>query len=135
MFEVSFSSTVPPPGQQASFERLDVAARAERDRRGGAHEILELLVLGDEIGLGIDLDHRALLAVDGDADQAFGGGAAGLLGGGGEALGAQPVDGGFHVAAGLAERLLAVHHAGAGALAQFLHIGGRDLSHVSCPSE
>ena len=83
----------------------------------------------------VDLDDRALVAVDGDADQALGGGAAGLLGGGGEALGAQPVDRGFHVAAGLAERLLAVHHAGAGALAQFLHSRGRDLSHVSYPSE
>ena len=72
-------------------------------------------------------------ALDGDADQAFGGGAAGLLGGGGEALGAQPVDRGFHVAVGLGERLLAVHHAGAGALAQFLHSRGRDLSHVSYP--
>ena len=45
----------------------------------------------------------------------------GLLGGGGEALGAQPVDRGFQVAAGLVERLLAIHHAGAGALAQVLH--------------
>ena len=36
---------------------------------------------------------------------------------------------------GLAERLLAIHHAGAGALAQFLHSRGRDLSHVSYPLE
>src|SRR5262249_31437478 len=101
----------------------------------GANEILELLVLGDEIGLAIDLDRGALLAVDGDSDEAFRGGAAGLLGGGGEALGAQPVDRGFHVATGLAQRLLAVHHAGAGALAQFLDTRGRDLSHVSYPFE
>ncbi len=75
-----------------------------------------------------------LRAVDGDADQAFGRGAARLLGGGGEALGAQPVDGGFHVALGLVQRLLAIHHAGAGALAQILHISGSNLSHVSYSS-
>ena len=38
--------------------------------------------------------------------------------------------GGFDVAAGLVERLLAVHHAGAGALAQFLHGSGGNFRHV-----
>ena len=42
-----------------------------------------------------------LVPVDGDADQAFGGDAAGLLGGLGEALLAQPVDCALHVAFGL----------------------------------
>src|SRR6185503_2203103 len=108
---------------------------AERDRRGGPDEVLELLVLGDEIGLAVDLDDRALAVVDGDPDQALGRGTAGFLGGGGEPLGAEPVDRGLHLAAGLAERLLAIHHAGAGALAQFLHGCGRNLSHVSYPLE
>ena len=103
---------------------------SQRQLRDVAHEVLEQLVLGDEIGLGIDLDDRAALALDDDADEALGGGAAGLLRGRGKALGAQPVDRGFHLAIGLGERLLAVHHAGAGALAQFLHDRGRDLSHV-----
>ena len=55
-----------------------------------------------------------------NADQAFGGDAAGLLGGLGQALLAQPVDRGLHVAVGLAERRLAIHHARAGLLAQLL---------------
>ena len=54
-----------------------------------------------------------------------------IFGGGGKALGAQPVDRGFHIAVGLGQRLLAVHHAGAGALAKFLHGGGGDLSHFT----
>ena len=53
-----------------------------------------------------------------------------LVVGGGKSLGTQPVDRSLHFAAGLSQRLLAVHHAGAGALAKFLHGGGGDLSHV-----
>jgi hypothetical protein len=34
---------------------------------------------------------------------------------------AQPVDCGFHVAVGFGQGLLAVHHAGAGLVAQFFH--------------
>ena len=56
-----------------------------------------------------------------DGDEALGGDAAGLLGGLGEALLAQPVDRGLDVAVGLVERALAVHHARAGLLAQLLH--------------
>src|SRR3546814_1669813 len=76
-------------------------------------------------------DHRADLALRRHADQALGRDAAGLLGGGGEALLAQPVDRGLHVALGLTQRLLAVHHAGAGLLAQFLDLRGGDCSHCS----
>ena len=113
-----------------ALQRLDVIAGLERQASDVADEFLELLVLGDEVGFGIDLDDRALGALDGDADEPFGGGAAGLLGGGGEALGAQPVDRGLHLALGLGQRLLAVHHAGAGALAQFLDRSSGDLGHL-----
>ena len=64
-----------------------------------------------------------------NADQAFRGDAAGLLGGLGEALLAQPVDGGFDVAAGFVERALAIHHARAGLFAQVLHHCGGDIGH------
>ena len=121
MLSVSFSSTVPPLGIGSALERLDIVADVERDLGDVADELLELLVLGDEVGFRIDLDQRALGAFDGDPDEALGGGAAGLLGGGRQALGAKPVDRGFHVALVLGQRLLAIHHAGAGALAQFLH--------------
>ena len=54
-------------------------------------------------------------------------GTAGLLGDGGQAAGAQHVDGGVQVAFGLDERLLALHHAGAGHLAELLDQGSGDL--------
>ena len=100
---------------------------------GVADELLEVLVAGDEVGLGVDLDDGAARAVGGDADQALGGDAAGLLGGRRQALGAQPVDRLLEVARDLAQRLLAIHHARAGLLAQFLDQRGGDLSHVSAP--
>src|SRR6185503_14279071 len=59
---------------------------------------------------------------------------AGLLGGGGEPLLAQPVDRTFEIALGLTQRLLAVHHARAGLLAQLLHQSGGDLGHGFRPS-
>ncbi len=65
-----------------------------------------------------DLDDGSLGAVDGNADEAFGGNAAGLLGGLGEATGAQPVDSRFHVAVGLGQRLLAIHHPDAGGISR-----------------
>src|SRR3546814_992426 len=94
-----------------------------------ANELLELLVLGDEIGFRIDLDGGAGGAPDGDTDQPFGGGSARLLLRGRKALGAQPVDRGFHVAAAFGQRLLAIHHARAAAVTKLLHGGGGDLGH------
>ena len=76
-------------------------------------------------------DNRTASSFDGHADETLCGRAACLLGGGSKTLGAQPVDGGFHVAIGFRKRLLAVHHPGAGALTEFLHSRGRNLSHVT----
>ena len=116
------------------LERVDiVAAAVQRDLRHVADEVLELLVLGDEIGLGIDLDGHALRAGDGNADEALGRGAARLLGSRGKALGAQCVDRRLDIAAAFVERLLAIHHAGAGALAQVLHVKG-GIGHCVGPS-
>src|SRR3546814_12078961 len=61
------------------------------------------------------------------SDLPFGGGAARLLLRGRKALGAQPVDRGFHVAAAFGQRLLAIHHARAAAVTKLLHGGGGDL--------
>ena len=88
-----------------------------------------MIVAGDEIGLGIDLDQNALVGAVRDADEALGGDAPGLLGGGRQALGAQPVDGLLEVALHLVQRLLAIHHACAGLLAQLFDQGSGDLSH------
>ena len=100
---------------------FDVAAFFQRDVGGAFDEVLELIVAGDEVGFGIDFDQRAGIAADGNADQAFGGDAAGFLRGLGKAFLAQPVDRGFHVAAGFGQRVLAIHHARAGLVAQVLH--------------
>ena len=51
MLSVSTSSTVPPGGHRRGLERVDIVALFERDRGDVADEVLELLVLGDEIGL------------------------------------------------------------------------------------
>ena len=43
------------------LDRLDVGAGRERDVGDHLHQSLEMIVARDEVGLGIDLDHRALL--------------------------------------------------------------------------
>ena len=95
---------------------------------------LEQVVTGHEVGFGVELDGRGDFALavlaHGDGHQALGGDAVGLLGGLGQTLGAQPVDGRFDVAVVLNQRLLAVHHADARTLAKLLHEGGSDLGHV-----
>ncbi len=114
-------------------QRLDVAATLQRDIGDGLGERLEFRVARDEVGLGVDLDDDAFGALHSDGDEAFSGYAAGLLGGLRQALGAQPVDGGFHVAVGRREGGLTIHHARAGLVAEFLHHRGGDRCHLSCP--
>jgi hypothetical protein len=114
----------------AAKQVFDRPAAFERERGHAADERLELLVLSDEVRLGINLDHGTAGAVHGHADQPLGRDPTRLLGGGGKTLGAQPVHRSFHVAVRLGQRLLAVHHARAGALAQFLDGRGGHLSHV-----
>ena len=106
---------------------LDVGTDIERHLGHHLDQPLEQVVAGDEIGFRIDLDQHALGARDLDGDQALGRDAAGLLGGLGEALLAQPIDGRLHVALGLAERGLAIHHARSGHLAQLLDHRSGDL--------
>ena len=115
------------------LDLLDVGAGVERDLRDHLDQSLELLVARDEVGLGIDLDHDALGARRQRADQAFRRDAAGLLRGLRQALLAQPVDRRLHVAVVLGERLLAVHHADAGRLAQVLDHRRCDCCHRCNP--
>ena len=86
-------------------------------------ERLEVVLARDEVRLRVDLDQHGLLAVGRalDDDHAFGGHAASLLVGLGEARLAHRLGGGLEVAVGFDERLLALHHAGARALAQLFH--------------
>ena len=85
---------------------------------------LELLAAGDEVGLALQLDEGADLAVDGEGDDALRVLAVAALGAGGESLLAQPLLGGFQVASVGLEGPLGVHHPGAGRLAQRLDILG-----------
>ena len=85
---------------------------------------LELLAAGDEVRLALELDEGADLAVDSEGDDALRVLPVTALGAGGEALLAQPLLGGFHVASSGLEGSLGVHHPGAGRLAQRLDILG-----------
>ena len=113
------------------FQPLDVIAIGKHQCGHRLDEALEDLVARHEISLAVDLDDGARAAVRDRAHQALGGDPAGLLRGGGQALLAQPVHGLLEIARDLAQRPLAIHHAGAGLLAQFLDERSGDLSHDS----
>src|SRR4051812_28229258 len=114
-------------------QRVDVGRLLlQHDVEQTVGQLHEVGVLGDEVGLAVELEQRAVLA----DDDAVRGGAlealADVLG----ALDPQELDGLVVVAVGLGERLLAVHHAGAGGVAETLDVGGGEVSHVlsfGCP--
>ncbi len=111
-------------------QRLDVGRALRQNDVGDAFdERAEVIVLRDEVGLRVDLedDVPAGLRVAADRDAALGRNARGLLVGLRSARFTQPVGRGVDVAVRFDERLLAFHHAGAGALAQFLDQGGFDV--------
>ena len=117
-------------------ERVHIGGLGVADNLGDlAGETGELGVGGDEVGLAGDLGERTHAAVGGNigGDGTLVGVAAGLLGGGGKTVLAEDVDGGVHVAIGLDERLLALHHGRIGHLAELLdHLSG-NLSHQIDP--
>ena len=96
-------------------------------------EVDELLVLGDEVGLRVDLDQHADGAVGLSGQQAGGGLAALALGQGLQALQADDLEGLLGVAVGLGQSLLDIHHAGAGLLTQRLHICSGEIRHRMIP--
>src|SRR5580700_5821697 len=116
-------------GERRGLERLDIALGVDRQRRDRAYKRLKQLVAGDEIGFGIDLDDGTGPGRRGDPDKALSGDAAGLLRRRSEALLAQSIERRLEITVALGERALAIHHPGAGLLAQFLDQRGGDLSH------
>ena len=80
------------------------------------------VALGAEVGLAVDFHQGAHAVLHQGIGHTLGGDAAGLLGGLGQALLPQILNGLVHVAVALGQGLLAVHHAHAGHLAQGLHI-------------
>ena len=99
----------------------------------GVGEFDELRGLGHEVGLGVQLDRIAGLAVggfdNGGGDGAFLSLAAFTLASGLDALGADDFLGASHIAFGFGQGLLDVHHAGAGFLAHLLDQSCSDCCH------
>ena len=109
----------------ALHKSVEVGGLAVGDSLGDAlDKVDKLLVLGDEVGLGVDFDDDAGAVDDGGVSHTLGGYAAGLLLGGGEALLAQPLNGLVHVSISGGEGLFAVHHADAGHFTQIFNISG-----------
>ena len=108
--------------ERLAQEAVDIGCRGMHALRDELRDDLaEIFVTRDEIRLTRHFDEHAGAAVVEDlaADDAFARRAVGTLLGLGDALLAEVLDGGVHVATILLERLLAIHHAGAGALAEF----------------
>jgi len=83
-------------------------------------EVAEAVVAGDEVSLAVDFDEDAEFAsvVNVAGDAAFVGGTRGFLVGGGDAFFAKDLFRLTGVALGFDEGVLAVHHTGAGFVAQ-----------------
>src|SRR4051794_33331839 len=105
--------------------------RARDVQREVLHELPELLGVGDEVGLAVDLDERpnGVVEVDVRVDPALVGASPGALGRAREPLLAQELRCARDVAVGLDQRALAVHHPGAGRVAELLNHRGVDIGH------
>ena len=112
------------------LERVDVSGlRCQRRAQDLIGEFLELGVLGDEVGLGVQLDERPPAS----RHQAFGSGPLGTLADVLGALDPQRLDGFVEIAVGLGQRVLAGHHPGAGEIPEPLDVGGGVVRHISLP--
>ena len=100
---------------------IDIVASVESDLGDRFNKFLKGLVAGDKISLGIDLDDGTGIVPNGNTDQTFGSRAAGFISCCGEALSPEPIDRRFQIAVIRGQRLFAIHNAGGGLLAQFLH--------------
>ena len=98
-------------------------------------EGLEVVLQGQEVSLRVDFDQQATTTFDASGDGAFSSDVAGFLGGLDGTGRAHVVDGLLDVATGGNQGLLALHHALAGALAQFFNQGCSDFCHVPNPLE
>ena len=126
------SSTVAPfSGKRGQRRRHRPGCCAATSSASAPGEGEEIVVLGHEIGLAVDFDHRADLAVVRNVgrDHAFGRDAGGRLARLVAELDAQDLLGLAQVAAGFGQRLLAFHHRRIGLLAQFLDHACGDFRH------
>ena len=70
-------------GVLGGLDSLHILAHAQCETGDLGHEILEIFVAGNEVGLGIHLDHGSDLRAGGDTHETLGGDAPALLRGGG----------------------------------------------------
>lgn len=110
------------------FERVDVGGFR---RHGRGHDLvgqrLELRVLGDEVGLAVQLDERAALGGDQTLGRRPLGALADVLG----ALDPERLDGLVEVAVAFGQRVLAVEHAGTGEFPKPLDVGSGEVRQCS----
>ena len=104
--------------------------------RDGVSELLgrrdEVRVLGDEVGLALELDDGRRAVGRGHGDDALGVLPVRAVDGLGEALLAKQLGGGLEVAVGLLEGALRVHHPGPGGLAEVLDVLGGERHGGRC---
>src|SRR5690606_26160668 len=114
-------------GQRSHVSRILVCNQLGNLR----DKVDEIVILGNEIGLAVDFNNCALLAVGSNVqpDEAFCGNAAGSLAGLAAQLDTEQLFGTRHVAVGFCQRFLAFHHGRVGFLAQFFDHRGGNLSH------
>ena len=86
------------------------------------NEVNELLVLSNEVGLSVNLDHNTDTVDGGSISHTLSSDTASLLLRSSQALFAQVLNSLIHITVGSSQSLLAVHHANAGHLAQILNI-------------
>jgi len=109
----------------AVHQGLNVSRVLLHDDLGGVlDELDELVVLGNEVGLSVDLDDNTDLALGAviSVDHALSSNTASLLGSGSQTTLAQDLDCLLEVAVSLGQSLLALHHAAVGLLAQFHNV-------------
>ena len=96
----------------------------------------EVVVAGDEVGLAVDLDEGADLGVRVDVrlDRSLGGGPLAAILDPLALLDAEDLDRLVDVSVGLGQGLLAIHHSGAGPVAEGLDLGSLDLAHLAATS-
>ena len=101
------------------------------DLRHAGDELVEERAASDEVGFAVDFDDHADTVDDRGVRHALGGDAGRLLGLGSQTLFTQINNGLLEIALVLDERLLAVHQAAAGGLAQLVNGSSGNSSHYS----
>ena len=93
-------------------------------------EFIETGIPGNEVGFAVDFNNESLAVIRSVSNYACGGNAASLLGSLGLAVLAHVINSNFDVAVSSHKSLLAVHHAGAGAVTELLYESSGNVSHL-----